>query len=115
MAGARVERINWAANPSARGLKESVGMMVNYHYRLDEIEANHSRCVRWECASGCDAANVDADLRSCDARRTYTWARRYVRLGEIAASDGVEALLDAETAAARREARAAVAAPSSRL
>ena len=39
--GARIERINWLADTSERGLARSAGMMVNYLYRLDEIEENH--------------------------------------------------------------------------
>jgi malonyl-CoA decarboxylase len=39
--GARVERINWLADPSPNGLARSLGLMVNYRYRLDEIEENH--------------------------------------------------------------------------
>ena len=39
--GARLEQINWLANPSARGLKESHGLMVNYLYEVKEIERNH--------------------------------------------------------------------------
>jgi malonyl-CoA decarboxylase len=38
--GARLERINWLADTSAKGLKHSYGLMVNYYYDLDEIEAN---------------------------------------------------------------------------
>ena len=37
--GARVERLNWAADPSGKGLKQSYGLMVNYLYdprRLDK-------------------------------------------------------------------------------
>jgi malonyl-CoA decarboxylase len=37
--GARVERINWAGDPSSKGLKQSFGLMVNYLYdpkRLDK-------------------------------------------------------------------------------
>ena len=40
--GARVERLNWAADPSAKGLKQSFGLMVNYLYdpkRLDKHRA----------------------------------------------------------------------------
>ena len=40
--GARVERINWAADPSPKGLKQSFGLMVNYVYdprRLDKHRA----------------------------------------------------------------------------
>lgn len=39
--GARLERINWMADLSARGLKQSHGMMVNYLYDIREIESNH--------------------------------------------------------------------------
>ena len=39
--GAGIERINWLADTSRRGLDESAGMMVNYLYRLDKIESNH--------------------------------------------------------------------------
>ena len=39
--GARIERINWLADTSYRGLQESAGMMINYVYDLDRIEANH--------------------------------------------------------------------------
>ena len=43
--GARVERLNWAGDPSAKGLKQSFGLMVNYLYDLDEIERNHEAFV----------------------------------------------------------------------
>ncbi|MSP49886.1 MAG: malonyl-CoA decarboxylase [Alphaproteobacteria bacterium] len=39
--GARIERINWLGDTSAKGLAESAGLMVNYLYRLDDIEENH--------------------------------------------------------------------------
>ncbi len=39
--GARVERINWGADLSPRGLRHSLGLMVNYRYQLGEIESNH--------------------------------------------------------------------------
>jgi malonyl-CoA decarboxylase len=39
--GASVERINWLGDTSAKGMKESAGLMVNYVYRLADIEANH--------------------------------------------------------------------------
>ncbi|MEK9661725.1 MAG: malonyl-CoA decarboxylase [Alphaproteobacteria bacterium] len=43
--GARVERLNWHGDLSAKGLKQSAGMMVNYLYGLDRIEANHEAYV----------------------------------------------------------------------
>ena len=39
--GARLERLNWLANPGAEGLRRSYGIMVNYVYAPDDIEANH--------------------------------------------------------------------------
>src|SRR6201991_784794 len=39
--GARLERIDWLGELSAKGLRESAGIMVNYLYRLDDIEENH--------------------------------------------------------------------------
>ena len=39
--GARMERLNWLGDPSENGLRQSSGMMINYRYRLKEIESNH--------------------------------------------------------------------------
>jgi malonyl-CoA decarboxylase len=39
--GARVERLNWLGDVSPKGLQQSAGIMVNYAYRLGDIEANH--------------------------------------------------------------------------
>lgn len=44
--GARIERINFLANRSARGLRESWGMMVNYVYDLPAIERYHENFVK---------------------------------------------------------------------
>lgn len=38
--GARLERLNWLADVSEKGLKQAHGLMVNYYYDLDDIEAN---------------------------------------------------------------------------
>lgn len=39
--GAKIERINWGADRSAKGIEQSAGMMVNYLYQLPHIEKNH--------------------------------------------------------------------------
>jgi malonyl-CoA decarboxylase len=39
--GARVERINWRGDTSAKGMRESAGLMVNYLYDPAFIEDNH--------------------------------------------------------------------------
>jgi malonyl-CoA decarboxylase len=43
--GARLERINWGADSSAKGIKQSFGLMVNYVYDLDDVERNHEEYV----------------------------------------------------------------------
>ncbi len=39
--GAKIERINWVADLSEKGIEQSAGMMVNYLYQLSHIEKNH--------------------------------------------------------------------------
>jgi len=39
--GARIERLCWLGDTSDKGLRQSAGMMVNYLYRLPNIEENH--------------------------------------------------------------------------
>jgi malonyl-CoA decarboxylase len=48
--GARLERLNSLADLSPKGVKQSFGMMVNYLYDLDKIEAHHEKFVRGEVA-----------------------------------------------------------------
>ena len=39
--GAQVERLNFLGDRSPKGMHQSYGLMVNYRYRLGEIEKNH--------------------------------------------------------------------------
>jgi malonyl-CoA decarboxylase len=39
--GARMERLDWLADLSPKGVQQSAGIMINYLYRLPEIESNH--------------------------------------------------------------------------
>jgi malonyl-CoA decarboxylase len=39
--GARLERINWLGDTSAKGIAESCGLLVNYRYDTAMIERNH--------------------------------------------------------------------------
>ena len=40
--GARVERLNWLGDPSAKGLKQSCGLMVNYLYDLKRLDKHRA-------------------------------------------------------------------------
>jgi len=44
--GAALERLNWLGDTSESGMARSAGMMVNYVYRLADVERNHERYFR---------------------------------------------------------------------
>ncbi len=46
--GARVERLNWAGDPSAKGLKQSFGLMVNYLYDLKRLDKHRAQLSQGE-------------------------------------------------------------------
>jgi malonyl-CoA decarboxylase len=48
--GARVERINWAGDPSTKGLKQSCGLMVNYLYDLKRLDKNRTQLEQGKIA-----------------------------------------------------------------
>jgi malonyl-CoA decarboxylase len=69
--GARLERINWLADTSTRGMQQSAGLMVNYLYRLDEVEANHETYVRsQQVATSREIRRLAADCALAQAEAT---------------------------------------------
>jgi malonyl-CoA decarboxylase len=44
--GAKLNRINWAADLSKKGLRQSAGLMVNYLYDLASVEENHEQFTK---------------------------------------------------------------------
>ena len=44
--GARIERLNWLADTSSKGFKQSFGLMVNYLYEPEALETNVEAFVR---------------------------------------------------------------------
>ena len=40
--GARIERLNWAGDPSSKGVKQSYGLMVNYLYDLKRLDKHRA-------------------------------------------------------------------------
>jgi malonyl-CoA decarboxylase len=65
--GARLERIDWHGNITPRALRESYGMMVNYLYDPDTIEANHEAYATGGVVARSEA--VDVLLRPPSRRR----------------------------------------------
>jgi malonyl-CoA decarboxylase len=48
--GARLERLNPRGNMSGKGLRQSLGMMVNYMYDLAKVESSHAKFRQGEVA-----------------------------------------------------------------
>ena len=44
--GARVERLNWAGDPSGKGIKQSYGLMVNYLYDLRRLDRHRKELAQ---------------------------------------------------------------------
>ncbi len=59
--GARLERLNWMADPSPSGLAQSGGMMVNYVYDDAEVVSNHEAFVNKGRIAHADAVAALAD------------------------------------------------------
>ncbi len=64
--GARLERINWLADASPKGLRQSLGMMVNYVYALEDVERNHEAYVN-DHVVACSAA-VERQVRMAEGQ-----------------------------------------------
>ena len=43
--GARIEKLNWRGDLSKLGMDRSFGIMVNYLYKISDIEKNHENYV----------------------------------------------------------------------
>ena len=75
--GARIERIDWMADLSPKGVRESHGLMVNYLYDLSQIEVNHEAFAnRKPVAVSKDVAQlIDTSESSIMPRSLGLWSR----------------------------------------
>jgi malonyl-CoA decarboxylase len=58
--GARVERINWAGDPSPKGWKQSYGMMVNYLYDLKRLDKHRGQLAQGKIPVSSEVAKLTA-------------------------------------------------------
>ena len=58
-----MERLNWLADTSDNGLRQSAGMMINYRYKLTHIEANH------EAYTGDGKISTSSQVRATEEHR----------------------------------------------
>lgn len=50
--GARIERLNWAADTSSKGMQQSCGIMANYVYDLDQLDDNLAQLAAGKVKTG---------------------------------------------------------------
>ncbi len=50
--GARIERLNWGADTSAKGMRQSCAIMANYLYDLDELDENLASLAQGKVRTG---------------------------------------------------------------
>jgi malonyl-CoA decarboxylase len=77
--GARLEKLNWLGDTSANGMRRSAALMVNYVYRLDEVERNHEAYAR-------DGRIAAARRFEVLARESLLARRDAAQIGRIIAS-----------------------------
>lgn len=56
--GARIERINWFADPSTKGMKQSFGLMVNYLYDLKKLDRARLALARGKVAISAEVESL---------------------------------------------------------
>ena len=56
--GARVERLNWAADVSAKGHKQSYGLMVNYLYDLKRLDKHRAQLAKGKIPISAEIAGL---------------------------------------------------------
>jgi malonyl-CoA decarboxylase len=61
--GATIERLDWLADPTARGIEQSFGIMVNYRYGLDRYASNQ---LAYAADHAIDAASTVRALAASD-------------------------------------------------
>jgi malonyl-CoA decarboxylase len=61
--GAQIERVDWLADPTQRGIEQSFGVMVNYRYALDRYPANQ---LAYATNHAIDASNAVKALALAD-------------------------------------------------
>jgi hypothetical protein len=66
--GARLERIDWLADMSRKGLRQSLGLMVNYLYEPKAIEGNHEKFVQGEIVASRQVRSLALGNRRSRAR-----------------------------------------------
>ncbi len=56
--GARVERLNWGADPSPKGVKQSCGLMVNYLYDVKRLDKHRAQLTQGKIAMSGDIESL---------------------------------------------------------
>ena len=95
--GARLERINFLADVSDKGLAQAHGVMVNYRYDLKEIEKNHEAYANQKAVAASRA--VRSLLKTADAVAAKPAGAAEAKAPSVPASSGKGAVSIASRAA----------------
>jgi malonyl-CoA decarboxylase len=72
--GARMERINWMADPAPGGIRQSAGLMANYVYEPSDLQRNHQLYMRR--GDICASRGVERLARQLVKNKNPNWLRR---------------------------------------
>ncbi|HEY0614075.1 MAG TPA: malonyl-CoA decarboxylase family protein [Candidatus Elarobacter sp.] len=88
--GALIERVDWLADPTPRGVAQSFGVMVNYRYALDRYAANQLAYAADHAidASAAVKALANADPTSLDEEPRAGISRRDALLAAVRGAAG---------------------------
>jgi malonyl-CoA decarboxylase len=74
--GARIDRINWMADHSATGIRQSGGLMANYVYELNDLQHNHDAYIAGEVlASG----RIERLAKQLTKNKNPNWLTRHFK------------------------------------
>ena len=62
--GAEIHRINWMGDSSDNGMKQSLGLMVNYLYNLKNVEKNHEAFDK-------NMKSISSDVKNMMKKKRY--------------------------------------------
>jgi malonyl-CoA decarboxylase len=74
--GARLEQLNFLADRSPKAMRQSHGLMVNYLYQLDDIEANHEALAQHGEVAASDKVKSHLAAREAEQPAPSMWRRR---------------------------------------
>jgi malonyl-CoA decarboxylase len=74
--GARIDRINWMADRSATGIRQSGGLMANYVYELNYLQHNHDAYIAGEVSA---SGRMERLAKQLTKNKNPNWLTRHFK------------------------------------